>query len=189
MPWNGIGQVEAATVGVAAAAPASCLVGGADVVVRVDEHAAERGGEAAVAGVLAEVDAVADGAAVQDDGDRRHHARGHVVALLHRQPQHLPAVLLLPPLLLGRRRRRWPPLRVLLLLLHTAGAAYHGMTAAGAIDRRARRRGARDVWAARLVVRVCEERHRRTVRGGGLNRMKWSDWSTVLWKVNCVFAV
>lgn len=36
---------------------------------------------------------------------------------------------------------------------------------------------------------VCEERHRRTVRGGGLNRMKWSDWSTVLWKVNCVFAV
>jgi hypothetical protein len=92
-------------------------------VVRVDEHAAQHAREAAVPGVPAEVDAVADAAPFQDHGHRRHHARGHVVILLlHRQPQQLPLLLVV----VGRRlarRQRGQPLRVVVLLEARAGAA------------------------------------------------------------------
>lgn len=111
---DGIGEVEVVVVLAALVA----------IVVGVDEHAAERAGKAAVPGVAVEVDAVADAAPVQDHGDRRDDARGHVV-VLHRQRQQLPR------LWRPRRRRasRGAPLRVLLEAragVGSAAAAHRG---------------------------------------------------------------
>jgi hypothetical protein len=132
VPRHGIGEVEP-------------VLGGG---VRVDEHAAERAREAAVPGVPAEVDAVADAAPFQDHGHRRHHARGHVVLLLlHRQPQQLPLLVVV-----GRRRarrQRGPPLRVVLLLEARAGAGAHGGRRRGL----SRQGGRRALWRGPLCGR------------------------------------
>ena len=66
---NSVGQIELVV------ASSSADVGAA----AVDEHLAESPGEALVAGVAVEADAVADRAALEHDGNRRHHGGDEVI--------------------------------------------------------------------------------------------------------------